>query len=633
MGDLNVIPVLKSTDLRQYTQQLFHDVEALEAMTSRGMIEEGVHRMGAEQELCLIDKHGGPVPVAEKMLSEIDDPHFTTELARFNLEINLDPLELYGDCFAKLEKDLGQLLRRCQQAGELHYCTPLLTGILPTLRSKDLDLKSMTNRQRYGALNQAILAMRKSAQQFHIQGTDELYTSSDSVMFESCNTSFQIHYQAGAIDFASYYNWAQTIAGPVLAACTNAPLFLGKRLWSETRIALFQQATDTRGYHDELRHTKPRVFFGDQWMNGDVTDFIKKDLSTYRPLVYVEGIPNSMEQLSNGIVPELKAFSLFNGTIYRWNRPCYGITHGIPHLRIENRYLPSGPTVVDEVANTVFWVGLMSGLPESYLQMKKEMDFHDVKSNFIKAARHGLETSFAWMGGKYDAKDLILEELMPIARQGLSGLKIDQPDVQKYLEIIENRVDQLKTGSIWITNSYNALIKKYPVNTALSAITLGILNRQQQHLPVHQWTELTEEVNDGPYNYSRVEQIMSKELYTVFEEDHIDLVPNIMKWNQVRHMLVENRAGELVGLVTLGRLGKYYSEVKDAEPVMVKQVMINRVITVHPETSTLDAINLMQEKRIGCLPVLNHHHKLVGVLTEKDLLPVAASYLRIEKDQ
>jgi CBS domain-containing protein len=183
-------------------------------------------------------------------------------------------------------------------------------------------------------------------------------------------------------------------------------------------------------------------------------------------------------------------------------------------------------------------------------------------------------------------------------------------------------------------NSYNTLTKSFPQNTVLSAITQGILQRQQQNSPVHEWTEMNPgEIKDGPHHYCRVDQIMSKELYTVFEEDIIDLVPNIMKWNQVRHMLVENREGDLVGLITLGRLGKYYSEHQNDEPVIVKQVMINKVISVRPDTRTLDAINLMQEKRIGCLPVLNRHHKLVGVITEKDLLPVAASYLKIEKDQ
>lgn len=634
MGDLKVLPVLKSTDLRDYSQKLFSDLEALEKMVEDGMIEEGVKRIGAEQELCLVDENGNPALLAEEMLNALNDPHFTTELARFNLEINLDPLELGGDCFYRLESELDGFLQLCSKEGKKLGCTPLLTGIVPTLRTEHLTMEAMTDRQRYHALNQAILALRKSPQQFHIQGTDELIATSDSVMFESCNTSFQIHFQANASNFSSQYNWAQAIAGPVLAICNNSPLFLGKRLWNETRIALFQQATDTRGYHEELRYTKPRVIFGDHWMTGELTDFVKRDLSTYRPLVLAEQIPDAMERMSQGQIPKLKAFSLFNGTIYRWNRPCYGITDGVPHLRIENRYLPSGPTVVDEIANTSFWVGLMCGMPKKYSEMDQCMDFDEVKTNFVKAARHGLDMRLSWMGGKYEARDLIVKELLPIARQGLKEANVNSEDRNKYLDIIEQRVDSLKTGSTWILSEYKSLRKKYLDNTVLSSITLGLLDRQRQNLPLHLWPELEDkEIHQGPQNYERVDQIMSKELYTVFEEDIIDLVPNLMKWNRVRHMLVENRAGELVGLVTLGRLGKYYSESKGDEPVMVKHVMIEQVITVQPKTRTLEAINLMQEKHIGCLPVVNSENKLVGVLTEKDLLPVAASYLNSKKSQ
>ena len=629
MGELSVLPVVRTTDLRDYTRLLFKDVEALEEMISKGIIEEGVQRIGVEQELCLINKHAAPATHVEEVLSIINDPHFTTELAKFNLEINLDPINLSGKCFSSLEKELKRLLTICEKACTSLDCYPLLTGILPTIRSEDLGVDTMTSRHRYRALNQAILEMRKTPQQFHIQGTDELSMRSESVMFESCNTSFQIHFQVGARDFASTYNWAQAIAGPVLAACTNAPLFLGKRLWHETRIALFQQATDTRGYQEELRKTKPRVIFGDRWLSKSITELIKHDLSTYRPLVIADEIPDSMELLSTQQVPDLKAFSLFNGTIYRWNRPCYGITEGQPHLRIENRYLPSGPSVSDEVANAIFWAGLMNGMPPKHKRISKKMEFHQIKTNFIKAARHGLESKFEWMGKEYDAKDLIINKLIPLAKDGLNKTNIDSDDQEKYLGIFHDRVASAKTGSSWILNSFNSLIKTNSQDTALTGLTEVMRQRQQQDQPVHLWPPISQDdIRVGPYRYQRIDQIMSKELYTVYEEDLIDLVPNIMKWNKVRHMLVENREGELVGLVTLGRLGKYYSEKQTTTPVMVKEVMVDKVITVNPETKTLEAIRLMQEHSIGCLPVLNQDQKLVGVVTEKDLLPVAASYLR-----
>jgi CBS domain-containing protein len=290
--------------------------------------------------------------------------------------------------------------------------------------------------------------------------------------------------------------------------------------------------------------------------------------------------------------------------------------------------------VEDEVANAMLWTGLMNGLPPDYSRMNQKMEFHEARSNFLKAARHGLDTRLEWMGRHYDARELLEKELIPIAREGLHKAGIEQTDLDKYLGIMQERVVQSKTGSGWILDSFNVLIKSYPQNTVLSAITRAILERQQDGKPVHQWEKITsDEIEDGPYLYRRVDQIMSKDLYTVYEEDLIDLVPNLMKWNQVRHMLVENRQGELVGLVTLGRLGKYYSENKNPKPVMVKEVMVNQVITVTPDTPTLEAIQLMQEKHVGCLPVLNYQKKLVGVVTEQDLLPVAASYLKADKDQ
>jgi CBS domain-containing protein len=371
--------------------------------------------------------------------------------------------------------------------------------------------------------------------------------------------------------------------------------------------------------------------FGDDWMKDDITDFIKKDLSTFRPLVLAEGIADSIQELQSGMIPKLKAFSLFNGTIYRWNRPCYGITNGKPHLRIENRYIPSGPSIKDEVANTAFWTGLMNGIPSP--SISQTMEFHEAKENFIKAARHGLAAKLNWQGSAYDARELIIEELIPLAKSGLARANVDEQDL-KYLEILQDRVAAAKTGASWILNSFNRLSNANSHHITLATIVAGIRSRQSQNIPVHRWTEIgADEIIDGAFSYQRVDQIMSKELYTVFEEDLIDLVPNIMKWNQVRHMLVENREGDLVGLVTLGRLGKYYSEHHDSRPVMVKEVMIDDVITVTPGTPTLEAISLMQKHKIGCLPVLNQHQKLVGVITEKDILPIAASYLKSDKTQ
>ena len=631
MGNLNVIPANETAKVRRYMQFLFKDIDGLAQMIAGKMIEEGVTRIGAEQELCLVDKTLRPAPVADEVLSMIDDDHFTNELSKFNLEINLDPLRFEGDCLSMMEKQLSSYLALLQEKVNLLDSDYMLVGILPTIRSSDLEIENMTPQVRYYALNDAIVRMRGGPQDFRIQGTDELITRHNSVMFESCNTSFQVHYQVGASNFVNAYNCAQAISGPVLAACTNSPLFLGKRLWRETRIALFRQSTDTRGEVNELRESKSRVVFGDDWINDNILDIVKEDITMHRPLVISEELEDTGEQLERNEIPRLKALALYNGTIYKWNRACYGISEGKPHLRIENRYLPAGPTIPDEITNTAFWVGLMHGLPAVYENVAEKLEFYVAKSNFIKAARVGLASKFDWIGGKrYFAEDLILNELLPIAREGLAKAAISNRDIDRYLGILEERVKTGNTGSQWIIDSFNTLSKNESLDASLVATTAGILNRQKKNQPVHLWDSVhINEAGGGVNRYRRIDQIMSRKLYTVQDEDLVDLVPNIMMWKQIRHLLVENDKGELVGLVTMGRLGQHYSvhDKKEKKAVPVKNIMVNDVYTVKRDTLTVEALALMREKKIGCLPVVNEDNKLVGIVTERDFLKVAEFFL------
>ena len=631
MGNLNVIPADETAKVRRYMQFLFKDVEGLEKMIAADMIEEGVTRIGAEQELCLVDRTLRPAPIAEEVLDMIDDGHFTTELSKFNLEINLEPLRFEGDCLGQMEKQLSSYLALLEEKVHSLDANYILVGILPTIRSSDLNIENMTPQVRYYALNDAIVRMRGGPQEFRIQGTDELITTHNSVMFESCNTSFQVHFQVGASNFVSAYNCAQAVSGPVLAACTNSPLFLGKRLWRETRIALFRQSTDTRNQVNELRDSKSRVVFGDNWIRNNILDIVKEDITLHRPLVISEGLADTTRQLERGEVPALKALALYNGTIYKWNRGCYGISEGKPHLRIENRYLPAGPTISDEIVNTAFWVGLMNGLPSVYGNVAEKLEFHVAKSNFIKASRIGLASKFGWIGGKnYPAEDLLLNELLPIAKEGLAKAKINKQDIDKYLGILEERVKTGNTGSQWIIDSFNTLKKNESADASLVATTAGILNRQKKNLPVHLWDSVhIKEAGGGVNRYNRIDQIMSTRLYAVQDEDLVDMAPNIMMWKQVRHLLVENDKGELVGLVTMGRLGQHYSanNKKQKKAVPVKDIMVREVHTVKPDTLTVKALAIMREKKIGCLPVVSEGNKLVGIVTERDFLKVAEFFL------
>ena len=347
--------------VRAFTKALLRDLRALEQMLRDGMIESGVRRIGAEQEMFLVNRGWRPAPVSTQVLDRLDGP-FTTELALFNLEANVEPRLLEGRCFSAMEARISELVEQVRDAADASDAQVALVGILPTLSKSDLTLDNITPKARYFALNEALLKMRGGEPyKLRIEGTDELYIEHDSVMLEACNTSCQVHLQVEAEEFAHVYNIAQVITAPVLAAAVNSPVLFAKRLWDETRIALFQQSVDTRSATVHMRELAPRVRFGDGWVTSSVTDLFQEDVARFRVLLTSRVEEDPFEALEAGRVPRLEALQLHNSTVYRWNRPCYGVGGGKPHLRIECRVLPSGPTIVDEVANAAFWIGLVMG--------------------------------------------------------------------------------------------------------------------------------------------------------------------------------------------------------------------------------------------------------------------------------
>ncbi|MFQ5600987.1 MAG: hypothetical protein ACE5G2_10605, partial [Candidatus Krumholzibacteriia bacterium] len=361
MGEHSVRGQLEGGELRAYMGRLLTDLQALERLLAEGRVEEGVRRVGAEQELFLVDRQWRPAPAALEVLERFQDPHASTELGLFNLELNLEPDGFGGSCLRNLEQQLDRLLGRLRKAIADLDLEIVLTGILPTISKSCLDLDMMTPLPRYRALNEAVGSLRGSDHELYMKGLDELSLKHGSVMLEACNTSFQVHFQVGAREFPNLYNIAQVVAAPVLAAATNSPMLFGRRLWHETRIALFQQAVDTRTSDRSLREGTPRVTFGQHWIQESVLELFREDVSRFRALVGSDDDDEDpMSKLDRGEVPELRTLCTYNSTVYRWNRACYGITDGKPHLRIENRVLPSGPTVLDEIANAAFWFGLIS---------------------------------------------------------------------------------------------------------------------------------------------------------------------------------------------------------------------------------------------------------------------------------
>jgi CBS domain-containing protein len=620
------------TRLRRFMKHLLNDVRALEKMIEDGMIEKGIRRIGAEQELCLVDRNGwGPAPVAEEVLKSLDDRVFTPEVGRFNVEFNVEPLRFGGNCLSQLEKVLSERIEEARGAANDGGWEVVMTGILPTIQKSDLGLENMMPKQRYYALNSAIRRFRGEEFEIRITGTDDLSLRHESVMLEACNTSCQAHFQVGPEEFAELYNLAQVCTAPVLAAAVNSPLLFGRRLWKETRIALFQQAVDTRQPGHHLRERSARVSFGNDWIRESVLEIYREDITRFRVMLGIDIEEDPFKVLEDGGVPKLQALQLHNGTIYRWNRPCYGVLDGKPNLRIEFRALPAGPTVVDQIANAAFWFGLLSALSRTYQDITKVIEFDKAKRNFIDAARNGLRAQLTWLEGKtVPAGVLITQELLPVAREGLQRAGILSEDIDRYLGVIEERVASDRTGAQWLLDSLAAMDGNAKLGEKMSALTAATLARQKTGQPVHTWDLARLEEGGGwEANYQRVEQYMSTDLFTVHEDEVIDLVANMMDWKHIRHIPVEDEEHRLVGIVSyrmlLRLLARDSPHGKDW-PIPVREVMHRNPVTVHPSTSTLEAIELMRKNKVACLPVVQDG-RLVGIVTEHDFLRVAGDLL------
>jgi CBS domain-containing protein/gamma-glutamyl:cysteine ligase YbdK (ATP-grasp superfamily) len=626
MGEHTVEQQVDEKKSQRFMKALLEDLRALAFMLETGRVENEVTRIGAEQEMFLIDRAMRPAPVSLKVLEQANDPRLTTEIARFNLEANLTPLELTGNCFSRMEQELDALINLAREAAATQEADVLLSGILPTLQKSDLTLDNLTPVARYHELDRGVIRLRGGPLSIHIKGLDELHLTHDNIMMESCNTSFQVHFQSNAKEFANHYNIAQAITAPVLAVAVNSPLFLGQRLWQETRVALFQHSTDERSRPQLARNQPTRVNFGDRWLSDSVVELFHDQITRFRPIMIIEPKENPFEVLARGETPSLSALRLHNGTVWRWNRACYGVSNGVPHLRIENRALPSGPTVVDEIANAAFFTGLMAALPQVYGNVAQRMAFDDAKMNFFRAARHGLDAQFQWLDGQsHSAPALILDHLLPLARQGLIKAEVATEDIDKYLEIIKERAKTRQTGASWIIKSLSAMESSVSNDTRQRRLTSAMLAREKKGHPVHRWSIAEQaEPDEWEDGYRTIGQFMSTDLFTVKPDDLVDLAASVMDWRHIRHVPVEDEQGQLVGLVThRGLLRILNSGSRASSPTTVREVMIANPVTVTPSTSSLEAIEIMRSNRVGCLPVVEHN-QLVGIVTSFDFLEASA---------
>jgi CBS domain-containing protein len=630
MGEQNIAEDAGESSRQDFMRALLEEVRALEAMLEKGMVESGVSRIGAEQEMFLVNHAHQPAPTALEVLAELDDERFTHELGLFNIEANLSVQELKTDCLSRMEAEAQEIYARAREAAHKCGSEIALVGILPTLTMKHLGLDSMVPLPRYQALNDAIMALRGQNLQFTINGTDQLIVNHDNLMLEACNTSFQVHFQVSPADFARLYNIAQVVTGPLLAAVVNSPILLGKRLWHETRISVFEYSVDARSTTHQARGLQPRVHFGNGWVDKSVTEIFKEDIARFRVLLTTETEKDPLAMVAQGIAPKLKALCLHNGTVYRWNRVCYGVHNGIPHLRIENRVMPSGPTVIDEIANTAFFVGMMAGMSKAYADIREHITFQDIKANFIAAARAGIRAQMNWFGDTHTpARKLILDELLPLAESGLQDYGVDQRDIEKYLGVLRDRVSTRRNGARWALESLNNMHDQGTEDQRMRCLVSSMVEQQTAGRPVSEWV-LANFCEDQGWrdSYLKVSQFMVTDLFTVRPDDIVDFAATLMDWRHVRHIPVEGDDGELVGLLSHRALLRLVAEgrVGGDFKVTVREIMTQDPVTIDSDATTVDAIRLMRKANIACLPVVDKG-KLLGLVTEHDLIMVASHLL------
>ena len=433
---------------------------------------------GFEVEAWLVDRAGQPAPLNQAFLERMADPLVVPELSVFNIELNTPPLALGGGALRRMHDNLENLWRRCQRVAAELDATVALIGILPTLRDTDLTVDHMSDRERYRAINDQILRRRHGQpMQLAIHGAETLCLSHPDVMLEAATTSFQAHLQVAPDQAAVFFNAALALSAPLVAATANSPLLFGKVLWEETRIRLFEQGVDLPGGASSDNPAYRRVTFGNDYIKASLLELFTENLAHYPPLLPVDLSEEPAERL-----PHLR---LHNGTIWRWNRPLLGFeADGTPHLRIEHRAMPAGPSIPDLIANAALYHGLVHALARATPSVPVALPFAMSRANFYAAAQDGLRAEIVWLNGRRASlRQLLLEELLPLARRGLRALEIDAADADEYLGIVAARVDSGRTGSDW---QRRFLARHGP---DLNELTLAYLERQRSGRPVHEWAD------------------------------------------------------------------------------------------------------------------------------------------------
>ncbi|MDV6014365.1 glutamate--cysteine ligase [Haloechinothrix sp. LS1_15] len=479
----------------RYRDKVHRCLDALERMLADGSFCFPHKHIGLELELNLVDSALRPAMSNDHVLEYLGGNTFSCELGKHNLELNVLPRPLAGDSLGALERDLHGYLTSASEAAENICGGMVVIGILPTLTDEQFSTHWMSGNPRYQLLNNEIIAARRELPRLEIDGTalpgrsaERLHTHTETILPESAGTAAQFHLQVGPEDFAPYWNAAQCLAGVQLALGANSPFLLGKALWHETRIPLFLQSTDTRPEEFRAQGVRPRVWFGERWITS-IFDLFEENVRYFPGLLTETDPEDPLETLEAGRVPQLTELRTHNGTVWRWNRPVYDVVDGTPHLRIENRVLPAGPTVLDMLANAAFFYGAQRALADAERPLWSQMSFDAAEQNLFAGARDGIHARLYWPGtGSVPADELALRVLLPLAHEGLLASGVPTEAADHYLDVLERRCVARRTGSSWQRDAVLRLESRgMNREAALEVMLAEYVDRASDGRPVHEW--------------------------------------------------------------------------------------------------------------------------------------------------
>jgi len=477
-------------DRRRYREKVRRCLDVFARMLTESHFDFERPLTGLEIEFNLVDDDQNPAMRNAEVLNAIANDDFQTELGQFNIEINVAPRSLAGASVDELERELRASLNDAEQRSQGLGAHIVMIGMLPTLTPEHLTADAISANPRYALINEQIFAARGEDLHISIDGPERLSTYADTIAPEAACTSVQFHLQVSPQGYADTWNAAQCLGGVQLALGANSPFFFGKELWRETRVALFEQSADTRPDELKAQGVRPRVWFGERWITS-IFDQFEENVTYFPALLPICDDEEPAEVLARGDTPRLGEMRMHNGTIYRWNRPVYDVYEGQPHLRVENRVLPAGPTVVDVLANGAFYYGLLRVLAEQDRPVWSQMSFAAAEDNFYAGARHGINAKIYWPGlGEVPATELVLRRLLPLAHEGLSAWGVDSSVSDRLLGIIEQRCITHTNGAEWQARTFHSIDdEKQPLDRSYALREM--LRRYVEHMhsnePVHTW--------------------------------------------------------------------------------------------------------------------------------------------------